>query len=153
MANKLGLESCGSFLPYEGVDIGLLTTSSYDREELSERLNDLFPQGFHAMEYGMEKPEKIAILTGSGQSAVDQILESGADTLITGELKQHHFNLAQELNLTFTPADIMQPKGLEWTDLPAKFLRNLIFPTNLLRLPVLSELCIRRCEYFPFAIR
>ena len=99
LANKLGLQSCGSFLPYEGVDIGLLTTSSYDREELSERLNDLFPQGFHAMEYGLEKPEKIAILTGSGQSAVDKILQSGSDTLITGELKQHHFNLAQELQL------------------------------------------------------
>ena len=62
LANKLSLESCGSFLPYEGVDIGLLTTSSYDRKELSERLNDLFPRGFHAMEYGMGKPEKIAIL-------------------------------------------------------------------------------------------
>ena len=51
------------------------------------------------MEFGMGKPEKIAILTGSGKSAVDQILQSGADTLITGELKQHHFNLAQELEL------------------------------------------------------
>jgi putative NIF3 family GTP cyclohydrolase 1 type 2 len=51
------------------------------------------------MEYGMGKPEKIAILTGSGQSAVNKIQQSGADTLITGELKQHHFNLAQELKI------------------------------------------------------
>ena len=99
LANKLGLEPCGSFLPYQGVDIGLLTTSSYDRKELGNRLADLFGDRFHAMEYGMGKPEKIAILTGSGQSAVDQILDCGADTLITGELKQHHFNLAQELQL------------------------------------------------------
>ena len=99
LANKLGLEPCGTFLPFKDVDIGLLTTSSYDRKELVERLNDLFPAGFHAMEFGMGKPEKIAILTGSGQSAVDQILDAGADTLITGELKQHHFNLAQELEL------------------------------------------------------
>ena len=99
LASKLGLEPCGTFLPFQGVDVGLLTTSSYDRNELGERLNDLFPEGYHAMEYGMGKPEKIAILTGSGQSAVDQILASGADTLITGELKQHHFNLAQELEL------------------------------------------------------
>jgi len=99
LANKLGLEPCGSFLPYQGVDIGLLTTSSYDRKELGNRLADLFGDRFHAMEYGMGKPEKIAILTGSGQSAVDQILDCGADTLITGELKQHHFNFAQELQL------------------------------------------------------
>ena len=99
LADKLGLEPCGSFLPYEGVDIGLLTTSSYDRSELRERLTDLFPHGYHAMEFGMGKPETIAILTGSGQSAVDKILESSADTLITGQLKQHHFNIAQELEL------------------------------------------------------
>lgn len=99
LAKKLGLEPCGTFLPYEGVDIGLLTTSSYDRTELRERLNDLFPSGFKTMEFGMGKPEKIALLSGSGQSAVDKILDVGADTLITGELKQHHFNLAQELEL------------------------------------------------------
>ena len=99
LAGKLGLEPCGTFLPFQGLDIGLLTTSSYDRQELVERLHDLFPAGVHAMEYGMGMPEKIAILTGSGQSAVDKILGCGADTLITGELKQHHFNLAQELEL------------------------------------------------------
>ena len=99
LANKLGLEPCGTFLPYQGKDIGLVTTSSYDRNELGERLTDLFPNSFHAMEFGMGKPEKIAILTGSGQSAVGQILGCGADTLITGELKQHHFNMAQELEL------------------------------------------------------
>ena len=99
LAKKLGLVPCDTFLPFEGVDIGLLTTSSYDRKELSNRLNDLFPAGFHAMEFGMKKPEKIAILTGSGQSAVDKIMETGSDTLITGELKQHHFNIAQELKL------------------------------------------------------
>ena len=52
-----------------------------------------------AMEFGSPKPKSVAILTGSGQSAVDQILKAGTDTLITGELKQQHFNLAQELQL------------------------------------------------------
>ena len=99
LASKLGLEPSSTFLPYQGTDIGLITTSSYDRNELVDRLTDLFPRGFQAMEFGMGKPEKIAILTGSGQSAVDQILPAGADTLITGELKQHHFNMAQELEL------------------------------------------------------
>ena len=51
------------------------------------------------MEFGSEKPDKIAILTGSGQSAVEKVQDSGSDTLVTGELKQHHFNIAQELGL------------------------------------------------------
>ena len=58
-----------------------------------------FLLGFTPWSMGWGSPEKIAILTGSGQSAVDKILDCGADTLITGELKQHHFNLAQELEL------------------------------------------------------
>jgi len=99
LANQLGLKQEDTFLPYQGKDIGLITSCSYGRKELHERLTALFPDGFHAMEFGMDKPEKIAILTGSGQSAVDQILACGADTLVTGELKQHHFNMAQELKL------------------------------------------------------
>lgn len=99
LAQKLGLLPNGSFLPFEGTDIGLLADSSLKRTELRNQLQDLFPKGMTAMEYGSESPHKIALLTGSGQSAVDKILRAGTDTLITGELKQHHFNMAQELKL------------------------------------------------------
>ena len=99
LAKKLQLEPLASFLPYEGVDIGLITKNTQSRKDLSNRLKSLFPKGINSMEFGTDTPSKIAILTGSGQSAVDKILDAGADTLITGELKQHHFNLAQELKL------------------------------------------------------
>ena len=99
LADKLGLSPEATFLPYEGIDIGLIATCSYNLGELRDRLSDLFPKGFHSMEFGSENPKNIAILTGSGQSAVDQLLSAGTDTLVTGELKQHHFNLAQELGL------------------------------------------------------
>jgi len=99
LASQLNLSQSGTFLNYEGHDIGLITECSISRKELSQRLKELFPQGIHKMEYGSSNPSKIAILTGSGQSAFDEIKRSGADTFITGELKQHHFNLAQELSL------------------------------------------------------
>ena len=99
LARKLELTPCGTFLPHEGVDISLVAEGSESRDNLRSKLENLFPQGITAMEFGSEKPERIAILTGSGQSAVDQILDAGADTLVTGELRQHHFNLAQELHL------------------------------------------------------
>ena len=99
LAQKLQLEPIASFLPYEGVDIGLITKNTQSRKDLANRLESLFPKGINSMEFGSDTPSKIAILTGSGQSAVDKILDAGADTLITGELKQHHFNLAQELKL------------------------------------------------------
>ena len=99
LAQKLGLVPTSSFLPYEGVDIGLITKNTQSRKDLSNRLESLFSKGINSMEFGTKKPSTIAVLTGSGQSAVDKILDAGTDTLITGELKQQHFNLAQELKL------------------------------------------------------
>lgn len=129
LAKALGLEPGGTFLPYEGTDIGLLT-AGLSREELRGRLQKEFPAGFTAIEHGSESPETIAILTGSGQSAVSALRASGADTLITGELKQHHFNMAQELGLNLyccghyatevygvkaLAAEVAAKFGLEWT--------------------------------------
>ena len=51
LADKLGLSPEATFLPYEGVDIGLIATCSYNLGELRDRLSDLFPQGFHSMEF------------------------------------------------------------------------------------------------------
>ena len=99
LAQKLKLDPSASFLPYEGVNIGLIAKNTMQREDLLNRLKSLFPKGIKSMEFGSTIPSKIAILTGSGQSAVDKILNAGTDTLITGELKQQHFNLAQEQKL------------------------------------------------------
>lgn len=99
LAQKLDLRPSGNFLPYEGNNIGLLTEVDYDLAQLKGRLKKLFHSGITAMEFGSKNPKTIAILTGSGQSAVDQIKLAGSDTLITGELKQHHFNIAQESQL------------------------------------------------------
>jgi dinuclear metal center YbgI/SA1388 family protein len=132
LAQKLGLLPTSSFLPYEGVDIGLITKNTQSKKDLSNRLESLFPKGIHSMEFGTEKPSTIAILTGSGQSAVDKILNAGTDTLITGELKQQHFNLAQELKLNLYACghyatetfgvDALAQEVAEKFDLPYEFI-------------------------------
>jgi dinuclear metal center YbgI/SA1388 family protein len=99
IAQKLGLRQNRTILAHEGIDIGLLTESVTSRQELRLRLENLFPSGIKSIEFGSENPSKIAILSGSGQSAVEKIIGLGTDTLVTGELRQHHFNLAQELRL------------------------------------------------------
>ena len=99
IAQKLGLRNNSTILPHEGVDIGLLTEGIESRQELRASLESLFPDGIQAIEFGPEHIKKIAILSGSGHRAVDEILEAGAETLVTGELRQHHFNMAQELAL------------------------------------------------------
>nr|WP_110129452.1 Nif3-like dinuclear metal center hexameric protein [Coraliomargarita sinensis]PXA05371.1 Nif3-like dinuclear metal center hexameric protein [Coraliomargarita sinensis] len=130
LAKELGLERLGSFLAYEGNDMATIASGPANgRAELSEKLKALFPDTYQGIEYGSEKPERIGILTGSGQSAVPHLKANGLDTLITGELRQHHFNMAQELGLNLYPcghyatevfgvkalaAEVAEKFGLEW---------------------------------------
>lgn len=130
LAKALGLPVVGSFLNYEGNDIATIAEGSGGgRAELADTLKSLFPETYGAIEYGSERPERIGILTGSGQSAVPHLLENGVDTLVTGELRQHHFNMAQELGLNLYPcghyatevfgvkalaAEVAEKFGLEW---------------------------------------
>ena len=87
------------FLPYEGVPIALLTKAPDSRADLKERLLAEFGSGLKALEFGSGKPRTVAILTGSGRSALPHLKAAGTDTLITGELRQEHFTLAQEERL------------------------------------------------------
>jgi dinuclear metal center YbgI/SA1388 family protein len=99
LASKLDLSPTDTFLNYEGNDIGLLTNCVKTRNDLKKSLENLFTAGIISMEFGPDRPSKVAILTGSGQSAIGELESNGVDTFITGELKQNHFNLAQEMKL------------------------------------------------------
>lgn len=130
LAEALGLQKVDTFLNYEGNDIATIAVGpSGGRAEITRRLQAHFPNTYQAIEYGSDQPQRIAILTGSGQSAVPQLLANGIDTLITGELRQHHFNQAQELGLNLYPcghyatevfgvqalaAEVAKKFGLEW---------------------------------------
>lgn len=104
LARKLGLTVASWFLPYEGVNIAALCDSgALHRAELAARLRTLFPKSFRAIECGREVPGKIAILSGSGRSALAHLKAQGCDTLITGELRQEHFNEAQESGFNLYP--------------------------------------------------
>lgn len=96
LARLLGLEPIDWFLEYEGRPMCLIAKPNGSRAELKETLGQHFSNPFTAIEYGSENPEKIAILTGSGASVTTELKDAGIDTFITGELKENHFNIAQE---------------------------------------------------------
>lgn len=131
LAKALGLAKVGTFLNYEGNDMAVIADGPVGgRAELADKLKALFPATYQAIEYGSPQPERIGILTGSGQSAVPHLKASGIDTLVTGELRQHHFNMAQELGLNLYPCghyatevfgvkalaqEVAEQFGLEWS--------------------------------------
>ncbi len=100
LARALGLVPSGSFLEHEGTAIGTrVDAPGVAFSELVARMAALFPETTRSIACGPESPHRIGILTGSGQSAVPRLHAEGIDTFITGELKQEHFNFAQEWGL------------------------------------------------------
>ena len=99
LIRKLNLETKGKFLDFKGNRIGFLAEGGISRKELKSRLAKEFPSGVTAIECGSQKPETIAVASGSGVKAVTKLERAGADTLITGEVRQHSYNQAREAGL------------------------------------------------------
>jgi dinuclear metal center YbgI/SA1388 family protein len=98
IARQLGLRRHRGFLPNEGGDIGCIAKCRLTRTALRGKLTSLYPRVV-AMEYGSPRPAEVAFCSGSGNGAMAALLESGADTLVTGELREEWFNVAQERRL------------------------------------------------------
>jgi len=88
---------------HEGTPMAAMASCPYDRKELADRLQTLFPDSYTAIEHGSDKPSSLIILSGSGRSIIPHMKSIGVDTLITGELRQEHYNLAQEEGLNLYP--------------------------------------------------
>jgi len=98
LARQLGLARTGGFLPNEGGDIGLIAANDSPRSALRARLEALYPR-VTAVEFGAAVPRAVAFCSGSGNSAVPALTGAGSDTLVTGELREEWFNVAQEQRL------------------------------------------------------
>jgi len=98
LARQLGLRPRRTFLPVEGGAIGWIAPSRAPRAVLRRRLEALYRRVI-AIEFGSATPREIAFCSGSGNSAVPALVAAGVDTLVTGELREEHFNRAQEEKL------------------------------------------------------
>lgn len=98
LAKQLGLKPSKPFLIRDGVPIGWSGAWKQSRAQLRARLEKLYPRVI-AIEHGSPNPRAIAFCSGSGNSAVPELSASGADTLVTGELREEWFNRAQEEKL------------------------------------------------------
>jgi dinuclear metal center YbgI/SA1388 family protein len=97
-ARQLALQPDRGFMPNAGGDIGLICRNPFTRDQLESALRQHY-QRVTAIHYGSARPAEVALCTGSGNSALRELVGSGVDTLITGELREEHFNLAQEEKL------------------------------------------------------
>jgi dinuclear metal center YbgI/SA1388 family protein len=98
IARQLGLKPHRGFVPNEGGDIGCIARSKLTRTALRAALKAHYARVV-AIEYGTASPTEVAICSGGGNGAMAPLIASGADTLVTGELREEWFNVAQEHRL------------------------------------------------------
>lgn len=99
LVRELGMEPARAFCEFEGRKVGAIARHSGMRSALRARLEALFPGGVTALEFGSESPREVAVITGGGYGVGGELAAEGVDTFVTGELKQHWFNRAQEERL------------------------------------------------------
>jgi len=74
-----------------------------DAEEIADRLADELdhgPGGGRVLDFGPDRIEHVAVLTGSGTDWLDEAVAVGADALVTGEGKQQVYHAAREAGVT-----------------------------------------------------
>ncbi len=98
LARQLGLKPRRGFVANEGGDIGCIARSRLTRAALRAKLGALYGRVI-AIEYGSSSPAEVGFCSGGGNGAVLPLIEAGADTLVTGELREEWFNVAQERRL------------------------------------------------------
>jgi len=98
MARQLSLKPKRQFLRHDDAAIGWIAPSRMKRSQLRARLEELHERVV-AVECGSAAPREIAFCSGSGNSAVRELLPARVDTLVTGELREEWFNYAQEHRL------------------------------------------------------
>ena len=98
LARQLGLRPRRGFLPNEGGNIGCIAPCRRRRSALRRRLESLYPRVV-SIECGSASPKAVAFCSGSGNGAMAALPGAGADTLVTGELREEWFNVAQERRL------------------------------------------------------
>lgn len=98
LARQLGLRPKGNFLYHEGEAVGWFAPNKARRSQLRTRLEEQYTRVV-ALEFGSATPRQVAFCSGSGNSAIAQLIGTGVDTLVTGELREEWFNFAQEHRL------------------------------------------------------
>ena len=127
LARRLGLDVLEWGLEFDGTCFAAVCRG-IPRDELTRRLRALFPKTFKAIECGSENPERIALLSGSGNAAIPSLKKLGCDTLVTGEIKEENFVKAQDENFNLYPCGHYATEGFGVSALAAELSEKFSLP-------------------------
>jgi len=99
LCRELGIPLEERFAHYEDRAIGWTGGLRIGRDELRARLAQVLGTDVRTVAGGPDPVERVALVTGSGGSFIEEALGAGADTLVTGEGSHHDYVEATELGL------------------------------------------------------
>lgn len=133
LAQQLGLTPDQPFMLIEGEPVGCSAPWTGSRDDLHTALTASYER-IVPITCGSTQPTRIAFCSGSGNSAMKELIKTGIDTLVTGELREEWFNVAQERKLNVflcghyaTEVHAVQALAAEVAakfDLPWEFIRT-----------------------------
>lgn len=99
LARELGVEVDEPFGRFRDTPVGWSGILREDRRELLGRMEACLGRSVHLIPGGAEHLERVAVVTGSGGSFIQEAADGGLDALITGEGKHHDYVEATELGI------------------------------------------------------
>jgi len=106
IAQHLGFTKNTTAFSYKGHHIGIISelASPLQKEALYSQVKQIINPNSLLFDYGPTHLQKIAIVSGAGESLFREAIDQGVDCFITGEVKEHIMHLAKEEQVSFISA-------------------------------------------------
>ncbi len=99
LAKGIGLKNLKPFFEWQGIQLGLRSSSRMSRDALVERVKKAVGGKVHLCPGGPKQVSKIGVITGGAGAEIYAAAAEGIDTFITGEGPHWSYTSAEELGV------------------------------------------------------
>lgn len=99
LAKAIGLKNLKPFFEWQGIQLGLRSSSRMSRDVLVDRVKKAVGGELHLCPGGPKQVSKIGVITGGAGAEIYAAAAEGIDTFITGEGPHWSYTSAEELGV------------------------------------------------------
>ena len=99
LAKAIGLKNLKPFFEWQGIQLGLRSTSRMSRDVLVDRVKKAVGGEVHLCPGGPKQVSKVGVITGGAGAEIYAAAAEGIDTFITGEGPHWSYTSAEELGV------------------------------------------------------